>query len=249
MWSKWISYFVFSSVVILAGLVFPLPALAQTCGGTVKCKCGDSVIASRTIQGDPVVKSVCPGTALFMSTPNVTLIIKNGGLVGSLDVHSQWATGDGINISADNVTVRKGKIEGFQHGIFGITNGSTISGVTTEHNAVNGINISGNGNTIEASAGSHNTSSLAQDGILITGDDNVVTDNYAEKSVSGFVGIRVVGSGNFLQDNFTKLNDGGGVQVTGDGVIDGDNIDGGGNKAGKTAGTPKCEIDGNPCLP
>lgn len=59
----------------------------------------------------------------------------------------------------------------------------------------------------------------------------------------------VVGSGNFLQDNFTKLNAGGGVLVTGNGVIDGDNIDGGGNKAQKTAGTPKCEIDGNPCLP
>jgi hypothetical protein len=241
---KWIDLFLGSTVALCISLVFALPAQAKDCGGNIECACGDNVVASRTLESDAVLKGICPGTALFMNTPGVTVIFKKKPLAGSPNRYEQWSPGDGIHITADNVTIQKGRIEGFQRGIFGTTNGSRFLNVNAEDNAVNGINITGNGNTFDEAAGSQSLGPNAGDGIRITGNNNVLTSNYSEKALAGAVAIRVIGSGNFLEDNFVEGNQGGGILVTGGG-----NIDGGGNKAKKTIGTPKCEIDGFVCQP
>jgi hypothetical protein len=250
MFQKQTNYFLIIVIAIWMSLAFNSPTEAKDCGGNIPCACGDNVVANRTVEKDPVLKGFCPGTALFMNTAGVTLIIKGPGPLGSPDPHEQRGPGDGIRINADNVTLRGGKLEGFQHGVIGTTNGSTILKVNADHNAVNGINLTGNGNTIEESKGTHTLGNGAgeegagEDGILITGNNNVLRDNYGQKTAAGFVGIRVIGSDNLIEDNFVEKGEGGGILVTG-----GFNIDGGSNNVKKILGTPKCEIDGNPCLP
>lgn len=247
---KQTNYFLIIVIAIFMNGFSNSPAHAKDCGGAIPCDCGDSVVANRTIdEKEPVLKRFCPGTALFMNTASVTLIIKGPGPLGSLDPHEQRGPGDGIRINADNITLKGGKLEGFQHGVIGTTNGSTILEVNSDHNAVNGINLTGNGNTIENSKGTHTLGNgtgegAGEDGILITGNNNVLRENYGQKTAAGFVGIRVIGSNNLIEDNFVEKGEGGGILVTG-----GFNIDGGGNKVKKVLGTPRCEIDGNPCLP
>jgi hypothetical protein len=229
---------------VLVSLAFNAPARAKDCGGTMPCACGDNVVASRTLESDPVLKGVCPGTALIMNTPGVSIIFKKKPLAGSSKPREQWGPGFGILISADNVTIQKGRIEGFRRGITGTTNGSRFIEVNAEDNAEHGINITGNGNTFDGSAGSQSRGPNPSDGTLITGNNNVLTNHYSEKSPSGAVAVHVIGSGNFLQDTFVEENWGGGILVEGGG-----NIDGGGNEAKQTIGEPKCQIDGKPCLP
>jgi hypothetical protein len=245
---KQTNYFLIIVTAIFMNVTFNSPAQAKDCGGTIPCACGDNVVANRTLEKDPVLKGFCPGTALFMNTPGVTIIIKGPGPIGSLDPHEQRGPGDGIRVNANNVTIRGGKLEGFQHGIVGTTNGSTILDVNSDHNAVNGINLTGNGNTIQDSKGTHTLGNglgegAGEDGILITGNNNVLRENYGQKTAAGFVGIRVIGSNNLIEDNFVEKGNGGGILVTG-----GFNVDGGGNKVKKVLGTPTCEIDGNPCV-
>lgn len=241
---NYINFLLGSTVALCISLVFALPAQAKDCGGNVPCACGDNLVASRTIDGDPVQKNICPGTALFITMPNVTLVIKNDPLMGTKEPKQQRNNGDGIRINADNVTIEGGRIRGFKYGVIGVTNGSTIFDVKIEDNAVHAIRLSGDGNTILETAGSQSRGPNPADNILITGNNNDLIDSYSEKSVPGAVAIHVIGSGNFLQDNLARLNQGGGILVEGGG-----NIDGGGNEASKTQGTPQCEIDGFVCQP
>lgn len=240
---KWTNCFLIIAGAILIGLSFNSSALAQaqTCGGADPCKCGDSVIVSRIIRGDPVVAGFCPGDGLIMDTPNVTLTLK-GNLFGSADPHTTRGPGIGIHITADNVTVQGGRVEGFQYGTFGTTNGSSILAVTNDHNAVSGVHITGNNNTFNGTAGTHVLGPNAGDGFVVNGDDNNFIETFTEKTVAGQVGLRVDGSGNFFRKNWTNQGEGGGILVTGEG-----NIDGGGNKGKNLLGQPKCEIDGIPC--
>ncbi len=195
---KWTNCFLIIAGAILIGLSFNSSAIAQTCGGTVPCKCGDSVIASRTIRGDPVVGGFCPGDGLIMDTPGVTLTLK-GNLFGSADPHTTRGPGIGIHITADNVTLRGGRVEGFQYGTYGTTNGSSIGAITNDHNAVSSVHITGNNNTFNGTDGAHVLGPNAGDGFVVIGDDNDFIETFTEKSAPGQVGLRVIGSGNFSE--------------------------------------------------
>jgi hypothetical protein len=179
-----------------------------------------------------------------MNTPGVSLVIKGPGPLGSPDPHEARGPGDGIHITADNVSIKGGKLEGFQRGIVGETNGSTILQVNADHNAINGISITGNGNTIRESKGTHTLGPNPEDGIVVRGNNNILFTNYGQKTAPGYVGIRVDGTGNHIEDSFVEKGEGGGIWVTGGG-----NFDDGGNKVKKVTGTPRCEIDGRVCAP
>jgi hypothetical protein len=207
------------------------PSDAADCGGTRPCACGDNVTESRTlISGkvkDPVLKVVCTGDGLILNTPGVVLNLKGGKIRGS-------ETGTGLLIEADGVTILDGRVDKFETGVGGATNGSTVDTVKPYYNEGDGILLAGDGNTLIDSPARHNGNNgiwfvgdnntfsggnneyNALHGFVVEGNGNNIVANQASENRKGGTGMIVIGDGNVLRlNNITKLNTDG-IVVEGD---------------------------------
>jgi hypothetical protein len=200
---------VFSGALsLLIALALGSPALAANCGGGTACACGDTVTASRTLSkgADPVLKTVCPGPGLIVSTDGVVLKLGDGTMRGS-------GGNTGILVQANGVTIQgPGTVQTFGTGIAGATSNSTIDRVRLTKHAGDGLTLTGDQNVVfdnhVVRNGGH--------GIRVEGDDNTVEANRAAQN--GLEGILVIGDGNqVIGKNTGAKNKGTGIKVVGDG--------------------------------
>ena len=114
----------FTLCIMLSLLTLALPGsiLAKDCGGPVPCECGDRVVADKILgAGDPITSAVCIGNGLEVVT-GVVLDLGFTTLRGVGDVFDPFNPRAGILIQdASEVTIKSGKIEGFDFGVWGIS--------------------------------------------------------------------------------------------------------------------------------
>lgn len=196
-------------------------------GGTkVPCSCGDTVVASTTLNAspasgpvDPVVSTndndICPGDGLIINTANVNLnlagqIIRGSGLGVGVGIKI-----DGVNV--DKVQVRNGGIKAFETGI-GTTPGSsankaTIRKIAVSDNSLMGISLVGNTTTLDTVDSLTN----GDTGLQVVG--NGTTLLLIRSSQNGNHGIEVIGDGTVLRSGQVNRNVGNGMQLVGNGSL------------------------------
>jgi hypothetical protein len=199
------------------GLALLLPAMnallassgttGGTCGGSTACACGDTVMASRTLDSDPVVRSVCPADGLIVGQSNVVLTIKGGNTIRG----SGAGTGILLGAGVSGVTVRSGGIAGFATGVRATGNdGGTFSGLVLRGNAEGGLDVTGSGNTIDRVIAETNGV-----GIAVDGDGNVVSSS---RALGNDTGVAVTGNANTVSRNVVERSADRGMVVDGAGA-------------------------------
>jgi hypothetical protein len=217
---RWITGLLFAIFTILMGLVFDLPVSAQTCGGTVKCSCGNTLVADRRLAGDPILVNPCPGDGLIIGVSGVTLDINSKALKGS-------GTGVGVLVPAGvhdvNIVGRPpGRVIQFGTGIK-IADGAshvTVREIQAYYNTGDGILIEGDHNSIISSPGRHD----GNNGLTVmNGNHNVITG--LNNEYNGDNGFFIQGHFNEIISNKASENDknkqghGNGIEVIGDNNI------------------------------
>ena len=208
-------------------------AIAGVCGGATPCKCGDSVIADRTLDAsvDPICSPpACTRFGLLISS-NVTLTMHGCTITGS-------DADDGIHITdRTNVTLTGGTVTKFLQGVVVIPgeelpSNVKISGMTVHSNKLEGmsligenltvelttvrdnggagIEISGPGNTVTTSKVSRN----GGDGVIFDGDEGFVTRNRIELNIGA--GLLLNGNDNKVSRNYLQYNESDGLDLEGD---------------------------------
>lgn len=211
-----------SLLVSLATLLalWAAPAQAAPCGDTsgvgganVPCNCGDTVTTNTVIVlSDPVrstgVSDVCPGPGPALSVAGgVTLDI--AGL--TIRCASNTGTQVGILITGNGAVVRKGIIQNCGIGIGGTTASSRIESNRLLNDRV-GVELTGDGNTLDRNNATGNTISSA-DGFVIMGNSNVIRANRCANHLDD--GLAVTGNSNQLDKNYCLGNGGDGIVVSG----------------------------------
>jgi hypothetical protein len=182
--------------------------LGGECGGGTPCSCGNTVMTSRTLASDPVVRDVCPGDGLVIGASDVVLTLKGGNTIRG--------TGNGagilLGVGVSGVTVRSGGISGFTTGVRSTGNdGSTFSALVVRGNADAGLEIAGDGNTIDRVIAEANGA-----GIVVDGDGNVAFNNRAPDNGTG---VTVTGNVNTVSRNVVERSAGLGMVVDGTGTL------------------------------
>jgi hypothetical protein len=209
-------------VALFLSLAFDAPALAQTCGGTVKCGCGHILIADRVLTDDPILGSVCPGDGLIVGASGITLDLKRRVLNGSGNGAGVLVPAGIHDIIIDGQAHTLGRIQRFGTGIRIASGASdvTISGVQVYYNTGDGILVESHNNTIINSPGRFNGNNGHT---VIDGNYNVITG--ANNEYNGDNGYYVQGHFNELISNKGSENDknrqghGIGIEVIGDNNI------------------------------
>jgi hypothetical protein len=199
----------FFVVLLICSFASSAPVFAADCGGAAPCDCGDTVIASRTLDPgvDPICVNHCPSVGLFV-TSNVTLNLDGCTIRGS-----GAAQGLRIVFGSTNVTLIGGTVTGFAQGVASRDDGvssSRVKGMTVHRNAT-GIVLSGDGNTIELTTVRENTDA----GIVITGDDNTVTTSTVSRNDGN--GVTFTGNDGAVTRSRIELNVGAGLVLKGNG--------------------------------
>jgi hypothetical protein len=200
------------------GLALLIPAMnallassaptGATCGGSTPCACGDTLVASRTLDSDPVVRGVCPGDGLIVGQSDVVLTIRGGNTIRGSGTGTGVLVGAGVN----GVTVRSGGVTGFAAGVRAAGNdGGTFSGLVLRGNVEVGLDLTGAGNTIDRVIAETNGV-----GIAVDGDGNVVSRSRALGS--GETGVAATGAGNTVARNVVERSAGRGMGVDGAGA-------------------------------
>jgi hypothetical protein len=219
---KWRSHLLFAMTAVSIGLAFPSTATAQTCGGSVKCGCGYTLIADRALTDDPILGAVCLNEGLIIGASGVTLDLKRKVLTGSGNGVGVLVP-DGIHdVTIDGQAHTLGRIQKFGTGIK-IAEGAshvTINGVQAYYNTDDGILVEADNNTIINSPGRFNGNNGHT---VIDGNYNVITG--ANNEYNGDNGYYVQGHFNELISNKGSENDknrqghGVGIEVIGDNNI------------------------------
>ena len=219
-------------LALVAMAALPVVAVAGTCGGAVTCACGDDVNASRTLtSADPITKPpACTGVGLTIITGGITLSLNGRAIVGS-----GTATGIAIAPGVNGVTVTTGRVFKFGTGIGATdTTDSTIADLTLRQHTVAAIDVTGGGNTVTG-----NIAQAGHKGVVVTGDDSVVTKNRAVGNTADGItvtgalttvtrnvcesntgtGLVVAGAGAFVERNQCTANGGDGLSITGNGHV------------------------------
>jgi len=243
-------FFLITAITGLMALAFASSLQAADCGD-VPCSCGDNLVASRTLVSgvDPIVASTCTGDGLIMNTDEVVLDLNGNKLRGS-GSGVGVLIGDGVN----DVTIKKGRVDGFETGIgtgteidtAGTTNGSTIdgirpnlntghgillkgdnndlTGILAKRSGINGVTVIGNSNLFK----DHNDEYNRFHGLFVQGDFNQVLDNRASenaKSRTSGDGIHVEGNHNLIRgSDVTKLNINGIVVIGDNNALDANSV-------------------------
>jgi len=174
--------------------------------------CGTTISTNTTLTED---LAGCPGTALKIQGDNLTLDCAGHTISGT-------DSGNGVLVSANNVTVRNCIVRNFQFGIntTGTLNyffnntlqenseglitrgaGNTFEANTANNNTLRGFRVvNGAGNTFRSNTANGN----GQDGFFITDTATQVLDNTANGN--GRHGIALVGATNTLADGNTANN-------------------------------------------
>jgi len=193
-----------------------VPNPNNTCGGSVPCHCGDTVVASRNLDSsDPVLRTACPDDGLYVAS-GVTLQIN--GTIRDLPNPRDDCSGIVVGVpgatGATRVVVKIGTIVGFDSGVeAGDFNGTSGGGKVTESqflrlqivdSADTGIGLTGDNNVIERNIITSENISGGQAGILVrTGSHNTVSLNRTE--TSGVDGIKLQGgSDNTVSRNLSQ---------------------------------------------
>jgi hypothetical protein len=209
--ARFLSRVILLALVTLVGLSTQAAALGGICGGAIPCECGDRVVESRTLVPgvDPITTTICPlGGLFFFFDDNVTLDLGGSTLRGSCAGDDEF--GIEINKSA-GVTVRNGRIFGFDVGILGNgAIGATVSKVQVLESCKSGIdfNLIG-GNRFEQCI----VRRSGGDGIVVIGDDNTVHLCRSESNLGR--GLVMHGSGNVATRNIVLYSGSDGVEIGG----------------------------------
>ncbi len=218
-----------TAIVVAAALA--QPAAAKDCGDAIPCECGDTLIASRTLQlgQDAIVgpTRLCTTPGLIIPVAGVVLDLDNNAIQGNVQMDEKFLNATGILIAADNVTVRNGKMSGFRRAIsttpdgttINTTNGSTIKNMTFGGNPKQllgnfenevGILLYGSGNTIQGNVVTDSQDNGIQigDGTNTFNDGNALISNTVSESGFGSAdpGISVQGCANTFKDNSATGN-------------------------------------------
>ena len=161
--------------VILVGLS-GVTAFGADCGaGVGACSCGDTVVTNTTLGAtDPVTSTICPVNGLIVAD----------GVALNLQATIRGSN-DGVGIlveeGAQDVTVSRGRIFGFQRGLSApsSTGGRFFNLEIANNGDGGGIEFSGNDNAIERNTIHNNTS----EGITcFTGTGNRIVSNRVEQN-------------------------------------------------------------------
>lgn len=200
------------------------------CGGPTPCSCGETVVKPTVLTANLVCSSLAGPYALKLATGGTVDL--NGKTIQCTDMI------DGIVIEGNDLNVQNGVVRnclvgvranGFpsfvgvrgiralqnQAGMHLLIEQSSVSNNRCEDNAKEGINITGNANIIEdnyCSSNGRGQSGQGHDGMAITGS-NLIRHNTSTGN-SGH-GISVSGDGNEVIDNFSSTNGKDGLFVEG----------------------------------
>jgi hypothetical protein len=178
------------------------------CGGAVPCACGNTLMASRTLDGDPIIQSVCPGDGLLIGQSDVVLTIKGGNTIRGSGEGAGILLGAGVG----GVTVQSGAIAGFATGVRATGNaGGRFANLRVIGNTDAGLDVTGDGNTIEGVIAEANGT-----GIAVEGDGNVVKGSRSDRNDTG---LAVGGAGNTVSRNVVKRSAGQGMVIDGAGAL------------------------------
>jgi hypothetical protein len=200
-----------------------------TCGGAIPCACGNTVTASRTLTDDPVVAkgTVCPGDGLIIGASDVELVI------GTKNTLRGRGTGTGVTlgVGVTGVTVRSGRIAGFETGVRASdAQGSAVRSLRVTRVGDAAVDLLGDGNTIDGILARRNGA-----GILVEGHGNAVTGSRVVRSGSG---ITATGDLSTVADNAVHRSAGGGMAIDGVGArVERNRIAGSGDDGLALAGT------------
>jgi hypothetical protein len=213
----------------------------DTCGGSDPCHCGDTVVASRNLDGsDPVLKTPCPDDGLYVAS-GVTLQI-SGTIRQQPGVSHPIDNCSGIVVApfATKVVVKRGTIVGFNFGVeagdsvtesqfsrlklvdnsdigIRLTSGGSKNviekNIITGSTFVAGIDVNdGVGNTVRL-----NNTEISGDGIRVQGgSDNIVSRNLSQRNKGGLSsGFKIGGDSATVDSNTSTDNDTDGFTIGG----------------------------------
>lgn len=111
---------------VLGLCLFAMPALAKFCGddvggADVPCACGDIVVSSLALDGDPVTAESCPADGLIVrasaATAGVTIDLRGKTLRGGEQGRAIWVVDGGPGGARIVSSGGRAAIEGFRDGI------------------------------------------------------------------------------------------------------------------------------------
>jgi hypothetical protein len=229
-------------------LVVELTSIATDCGdGVGPCSCGDRVVSDTTLDAsDPVLGTRCPCHGLLVAS-GVTLdiggTIRSGGPDVCTDPRVGLTAGIKIEPGAADVTIRRGRIAGFEYGVAGSSvDGGLVTGLQVLDAVFEGVFVAGDSNTIDGNlvrrmVPLHRHPGQARTGIEVAGDENTVSLNRVE--ASGLHGISASGRDNRVYRNVVVRSvRGGGIAIAGtDATVDRNRAEDGDSHGVEVTGT------------
>jgi hypothetical protein len=185
-------------MLVCALLVGTRPAAAKLCGDDVNgedvpCACGDTVVSSLALAGDPVLDTPCPADGLIVrvsdARPGVTIDLRGATLRGQGRGTGLWVLNGGDGGARVTSTGAPGVIEGFNDGLFakGSDSVALVENVTFAGNGRDGMRIVADDYEVRNSSARDS----GRDGFAVMGNGFRVTSTRAEHS--GRAGYWVMG--------------------------------------------------------
>jgi hypothetical protein len=199
-------------------VTLPVDALALDgfCGGAILCDCGDQLTASRTLVAgvDPITTKTCETDGLiFFAAADLTLDLGGNTIRGSCPGENDI----GIEVNrSTNITVRNGKIVGFDIGVEGnAATGTRVSDVQVLESCMTGVSFGLFGDNRLEKCIVRNTKGVpfGGDGIVLGGDNDAVHLCRAEGNAGH--GIQSHGIGNAVTRNIVRDSGRDGVVIGG----------------------------------
>jgi hypothetical protein len=106
---------VLAGALLCLSVLGPRLAAARICGGTVACRCGDSLVASRVLSADDSLR-YCTGTGLTISGKQNLTLSCGEGFQG---ISSSTSNGYGVYVeNSSGITIYACQITGFMDGVY-----------------------------------------------------------------------------------------------------------------------------------
>jgi parallel beta-helix repeat protein len=205
----------FGVLAVCGGLVpIASAATAVTCGQTISAA------------GTYVMAADCMGPGITITASNVTLQLNGHTMTASPSgtgsgvlVDDSAGPVSGVGITGPGTITEYGPGVQLGNGGAGVT-GSTVSGLTADNNANNGIYLEtgATGNTVNSNTANNNLGY----GIAVGGTDNTIKNNTADNNDPG--GILIGGAANTVRDNTADTNSVDGIDVDGRGNTVNNNV-------------------------
>ena len=187
--------------ILIAAGVLAVALFATGSASATTLSCGDVIVANSVL----TTNLHCTGTGLTIGADGVTLDLNGHKLVGA-------GGGDGVDVNADNDTVKNGLIKGF--GGDGIRTGSFLSGPTIDNMEIR--ENAGNGVHFDLAPGIVANSKIARngiDGVADTGGSTIQNNKIVRNGHYGVEAAPGVGGATTITNNKIIRNGLGGIQT------------------------------------